>query len=180
MAAKKRRVNVDSGVQQLLHCGGVSTLGLANILKTVKQHGLPAAIDRRQLNACNLAAFESLSKTVDLELENGGTFALEYIDPAMLITRAVRDNSDLQKWFREALRRRPPSANRPWRLIVGYDEYIPGSNVRVHAMKFVRAWGVGVMRLGRSQSLQLSSDVFLNAHTPTSEEANCHTTRPEK
>ena len=73
--------------------------------------------------------FATMAKSLDLPLRNGGTWRWELCNPADLLFRIVSESTFLQDAFKAALRERPCSAERPWRLLVGWDEFVPGNKL---------------------------------------------------
>ena len=56
-------------------------------------------------------------------------------NPALLLTRVVAESLALQHAFKDALRRHPCSRERPWGLVVGFDEHIPGNKLALQPQR---------------------------------------------
>ena len=67
--------------------------------------------------------FDSVKRQVTLE--NG--FVWEYADPNLLLSAALNESTELQRIFADTLARH---RNTEWRLIVGFDEYVPGPQLK--------------------------------------------------
>ena len=66
-----------------------------------------------------------------LRLEDGKAFVWEFLDPAKLMQHIVSSSESLQRVYLRAAKRRPPSQDRPWRLVVGFDEFVQGNKLNV-------------------------------------------------
>ena len=109
--------------------GKISTAGLVELLSELRDIGpdvLSSAISRHDLYSANLKLFLELRRNAMLPLKAGGDVQWEYIDPNALLQRAVTVLPKLQSVFGAALRRQEPTMDRPWRLVIGFDEFVPG------------------------------------------------------
>ena len=118
---KRRRLSRDT-LRSLLHTGGVSIKGLAEILKKLQS----AEQGDFALRSARNEIFAELALRFDLPLLDGSVFTWELVDPLKLLVRALEARSDLRALFGAAMRRSPPSAQRPWRLVLGFDAFTPG------------------------------------------------------
>ncbi len=50
--------------------------------------------------------------------------------PAKLLAAMVGESTALQRVYREAAERRPPRINSQWRVVVAFDEFIPGNKLQ--------------------------------------------------
>ncbi len=73
--------------------------------------------------------------TLQMPRISGGTFDWFFVRPNVLLESLVAESAELQHAFADALKRWPSSPSRPWRLVVGHDEYAPGSKFRVDNMR---------------------------------------------
>ena len=64
-----------------------------------------------------------------MPLMDGGEFDWDLCHPGLLLTRLVSESSALQAGFKDALSRHPCTASRPWGLVVGFDEHVPGNKL---------------------------------------------------
>ena len=126
---KRRRTReAHEKLQRLLHVASVSTVGLAKLLKELREMGPldDVRIGRSSLAAANESLFMELRSVMDLPLTNGRHWCWEFVDPNKLLQKAV-ESDQLQSLFAAAVREHRPSVENPWRLIVGFDEFTPGS-----------------------------------------------------
>ena len=72
------------------------------------------------------ANWEHVSCTETLNLKNGGRFEWCLADPSKLIQYTLQVSPRLQNLYRLALHDKPCSPDKPWRIIIGYDEFTPG------------------------------------------------------
>ena len=130
---KRRRTAAAStadSLGQLLHIGGVSTSGLAKILDRL-QHMDLANVSDWQLRQANFTVFNKLAHTIKMDANGGGAFDWELLHPNKLLAEMVSENDAFRHHMSEAFRRRPPSVDCPWRLIIGFDEFTPGIGKRI-------------------------------------------------
>lgn len=131
---KRRRGPDDPTVQSLqglLHQGRVSTAGLAAILKKVREQGLRAT-SQSQLKDANLAFFDEVRHVEELQLDDGSPFMWEFAHPARLMSMLVRRCPQLAELYKSAALRHPCSEQQPWHIIIGFDEFVPGSRLKLH------------------------------------------------
>jgi hypothetical protein len=60
---------------------------------------------------------------------DGSHLDWEFADPNRLLAEAVDHSPGLAAMVSDAVRRSPPSMARPWSLIVGFDEFVPGNKL---------------------------------------------------
>ncbi len=71
-----------------------------------------------------------LLRSMDLELTDGSNFKLEYLSPSALLTHRVESDSAFTTLMCTAVSNSPPTALKPWRILIGFDEYIPGNKLQ--------------------------------------------------
>ena len=74
----------------------------------------------------NKEEFDKISRTIELPLSEGGMWKWSLLDPSQLLVSLVSNSPSLQQWSADAWRRSPPSPQRPWSLVVAFDEFVPG------------------------------------------------------
>lgn len=128
---QRRRLDADrDGVLDLLHLGSVSVQGLADLMSRIARSNVQEA-SRRNLMELNHETFAKHKHVETMPLKDGTTFDWEYISPDLWLHSLLCKSSKLQDIWQEALRRHPVSADRPWRLVIGYDEFSPGNKLQV-------------------------------------------------
>jgi len=68
-----------------------------------------------------------------------GPFRLECADPGLLIQHVLSESPTLAQEYVDALSIHPGTQGNPWRLVVGFDEYAPGSQFNFENNKKVMA-----------------------------------------
>jgi hypothetical protein len=127
---KRSRVGADS-LQRVLHVGGASVAGLHELLQTLRSED-PAVLEAKhwELRGARDSLFKGLRLAFEMPLASGeGSFTWELVDPLLLLPRVVESRSDIRQLFAAAVRRSPPSPDRPWRLAVGFDAFTPGMSL---------------------------------------------------
>lgn len=125
--SKRRKLASDSGLLGLLHTGGISRSGLHEVLTKLRESDVleqPTTI--YQMRKVEDDLFHKLRRHVSVPTLDGGVFLWEFVDPNKYLIESAHRRANLQAIFAEAIRRSPPSAESPWNLIIGFDEYTPG------------------------------------------------------
>ena len=111
-------------LQNILNCCKSAD---ANIRKVMKQLG--EAPGRQKMSRLRNAKFDSLKQTIKVPLLDGGEWDWQFCNPGLLVSRLVGESEALQAGFRDALSRHPSAPTRPWGLVVGFDEAVPGNKL---------------------------------------------------
>jgi hypothetical protein len=126
MPGKRRKTRDDAGLQKLLHLGHVSVDGLATVLKVIRENPSLADAKRWELAEANSKEFLDVAVTIKLPGEDGGEIDWTLCDPNMLLTASCEKCPFYAKALKRAVARHPPSSSKPWRLIIVFDEFVPG------------------------------------------------------
>jgi hypothetical protein len=128
---RKRARPTKESLQHLLHIGGISTVGLAELLRTIRESDAPSVLEasRYSLRASADASFEAMRLSFELPLVDGGTFTWEVIDPLRMLAKAVELRPAFRALVSDAVRRSRPSLESPWHLAIGFDAFAPGHRV---------------------------------------------------
>ena len=134
MSRPSKQQRIDTGkdkdaarLQSVLGIGTTSDASVGAILSTIDGKG-PT---RRNLTEARQAKYESLHQVINLPLQDGGSFKWELCHPGLPLTRIVSESAALQAAFKSALQRHPCSSDQPWRLLVAFDEHIPGNKLNL-------------------------------------------------
>ena len=73
------------------------------------------------------AAYDSVACTEILQDSDGGEITWELADPCKLLQLTLERSPQLQHRYGLALRRHECTAQHPWCIIVGFDEFTPGN-----------------------------------------------------
>jgi len=131
MADRKRQRTASKSLRSVLHTGGISLKGLAEVLD--KLRGIDAAdCTMHSVRLANEEDFSSVKQVITLTLIDGGTWDWELANPSLLLQLAVTKSPWLQAVFAQA---RKPTLSEPWRIVIGFDEFTPGFRV-VHDLQY--------------------------------------------
>ena len=120
--------------QGALHTGGVTLTSLYQIARRLGIDG----VSMDTLKDANYDHIRRCYHSVDLPLITGGIFKWELAEPNLLIQYMVDHNPFLMDAFSEAARTHPSSQEQPWRMVIGLDEYTPGSRNVYFCFSFCR------------------------------------------
>lgn len=151
--AKRQRMQ---RLQSLLHTGGISEAGLRNLLLKAGSEPLPS-VSRHELQEANAAIFRSLRHVETMPLLGGGEFEWDLAHPVKLLQWAVDTHPSLNSLYSDAMRRYPPSPQRPWQLVMGFDEFIPGNKLKTNNWRKTMTLAFNFVELGRDVMAQDSS-----------------------
>ena len=73
-----------------------------------------------------------VKRIIVLPLIAGGERRWKVADPCLLVCMSVRSSTEMQKVFANSLRYHPCSEDRPWSLVVTWDEFTPGNMLKPH------------------------------------------------
>ena len=141
-------------LQNVMHIKSTSTRALQDIMRGLVDD-VPT---RRELTDIGQARFSSIFAVLELPLKTGGTFSWEFCNPSMLVAMMVAESPALQECFASALRRKPCSVESPWRLLVGFDEFIPGNKLQVQPSR--KCMNLSFTFLELAEGGALHHDVF--------------------
>ena len=134
MSRPSKQQRIDTGkdkeaarLQSVMGIGTTSDASVRAILNTLQGKGP----NPRDLTQARQAKYESLHQVINLPLQDGGSFKWELCHPGLLLTRIVSESVALQAAFKSALQRHPCSSDQPWRLLVAFDEHIPGNKLNL-------------------------------------------------
>ena len=78
------------------------------------------------------ARFTEVKRVIVLPLEGGWEHHWEVTDPSLLIVLCVRLSTQMEEIFANSLRLHPCSEDRPWSLVLAWDEFTPGTLLKPH------------------------------------------------
>ena len=118
-------------IQQLLHTGGISIKGLASLIKKIRDLNLQAC-SSAALYEANLSRFLLLRHIEVVPMSDGGEFQWELAHPCRLVSTMVAECPELERLFVAAALRHPCDAAHPWKIAIGFDEYVPGNKLQTN------------------------------------------------
>ena len=144
----------DSSLAQLKYSQNVSQAAMAKILSESRKLEL--------LNDGNVVSFDIIKRAGEKEVQElvhtetfplcdkpGKTFRWEFMHCSRLLTSLVRSSRFLQFRFAAALERTPSSLDRPWSLILAFDEFTAGQTLQPHPGGKTMAISFTFAELGR-------------------------------
>lgn len=153
--AKRPRLDTSadpSWLRSLLHRGGISRKGLEELLRELATFTeLPGGASGWKLRGENNSKFMGLRVALPMRREGGGEpFQWEFADPAKLLAFSVAASPCLARAFADAVREHPPDPERPWRAVVGFDEFAPGDKLNVDNRRKAMVLSFSFLELGRA------------------------------
>lgn len=137
--------NVRHQIDDLLAAGVVNESMMTKILQSLcKVKG--ARVKARRVGS---EAFDGVSVTEVLDLEKGGEFQWHYADPSLLLQLLVNSSPSLQRLYSDALSRHPNSQQQPWSMILGMDEFTPGSFYKAENLRKTMVLSFTFAELGK-------------------------------
>ena len=112
----------------IVHTKGVSLSALRHITNRLAEEG--EHISRNKLRDLARERFSQVRRAITLPLDGGGEHVWHVADFMLLVAHTIRSSPAMQELFSNALQRYPCSASSPWRLLVTWDEFTPGSLLR--------------------------------------------------
>ena len=98
---------------------------------------------------CAYLRFESVAHVESLPLAEGAeTFEWQYMDPCKLLPQLVESSEPLSKLYERALSESPPSVDRPWHLVLTWDEFAPGNKLKVDNRRKCMDLSMNFLELG--------------------------------
>ena len=148
-----KRQRRSSVLHTLLQQGSLSNSGLLQILQTLnKAPEVVTDAKRHEVRAAFQERFDAIRVVATFPLTSGGTFDLEYAEPALLLSELISESPALSRVYKEALSR----SSETWDLVVAFDEYTPGNKLRVDNHRKVMNLYFSFTNLGQTA---LSDDV---------------------
>ena len=146
-APKRRRTEptVQSKLAKVVCVRNVSLSAVRQVLNLVSDE----QVSRRQLQASHHQRYEEVKRTMTLPASEGsGNVTINMSDPIKLLTLLLRENQHLRRWFEAAWRASPSSPTRPWRLLVGWDEFVPGNKLAIQNTRKTMVLSFSFLELG--------------------------------
>lgn len=132
MLSKRQRREADiKSVQQVLHLGGISNVGLQNLLHELERSGAPTAAGTHLMDAAFHSKFDAMGHSELMQKTDGSTFLWEFVNPLKMLPQLIEESPALANLYTKAISEKPPSMNDPWQLILGWDEFAPGNKLKV-------------------------------------------------
>ena len=150
MSKRRRLGTLDSSrLRDLLHTGGISMSGLAKLLTNLHDEDTSSAEHlRRALRESNQSSVSEMMRSVELPLLKGGTYAMHFVDPGLLLATLLQDSAALRDLYAAAWTRSPASPEQPWSLVVAFDEFILGNKLSTDQARKTMVLSFSFLELG--------------------------------
>ena len=128
MEQKRRRVEhvprtIEARLRSLVDSQGLSYAALRRVVAALTED----PISRRNLSNIAKDRYNQVAHRLRLPGVSGGDVTIPICHPMELLALLVRENMHIRSWFEEAWRSQPSSRSSPWRLLIGWDEFVPGN-----------------------------------------------------
>ena len=141
----------------------VSTAGLADVLKDLRDNGMPTAISRSSIKRARDSEFDDcvtpygpiLKSQVIGTDDSGEPCTFWMADSRSTMYYLISESPKLGDFIREKLREHPCSIIKPWRIIIYNDEIAPGDQMLHHNRRKTQAFYYSFLEFG---AIALSSD----------------------
>ena len=109
-----------------LNMKGVSSKVLRQITNKLTEQNLSF----RFFNQAAKDRFAGVRRDIVLPLAAGGEHRWVVADPNILVPMSIRASAQMEELFARSLRLHPCSEDRPWSLVVVWDEFTPGNMLK--------------------------------------------------
>ena len=102
----------------------------------------------RALRVARQERLDAVKRTIEVETDDGGTWTWALCQPNLLFAAMVSESAPFQQLLKESLRASPCSRDRPWNLLVGFDEFVPGNKLQLQASRKAMNLSFSFLELG--------------------------------
>ena len=126
--SKRRRTgppqhSVGARLRQVVDSQGLSYRMLRNLVDALTGE----AVTRHQIQDIAKERYNVVAHRMRLPAVSGADVMIPMCHPLELLALLVRENIHIRSWIEAAWRSRPSSRDRPWRLVIGWDDSVPGN-----------------------------------------------------
>ena len=118
----------DTLLKVVTQAASCSDLELRRILQAREGSDAPTCDD---LRAARHERFDAVVRTIEVETDDGGTWTWPLCQPNLLFAMMASESAPFKQLIRESLIASPCSRDRPWSLLVGFDEFVPGNKLQL-------------------------------------------------
>ena len=130
---KRARVAAPA-IKSCLNLKGISRETLRNVIDRLDVAELN--ISTRHLKREGQARFAEVQHTCLLPAADGdGTVEWHLCHPLRTLDLLLKESDVVQGWYLDALGRHPCAAGSPWRLLIGWDEFVPGNKLALESSR---------------------------------------------
>ena len=151
---KRQRFDEDASnsLKGFCRLGKITNAGLQDLLGRLRRNPELLNATRLDLSSEFYARFEAVRTEIPLDLIDGSIWTWTIADPGLLLQKVVTECPNLRRLYLDALIRFPCTRERPWKLVVGFDEFTPGDKLKVNNQRKCMVLSITFAELGR-QSL---------------------------
>ena len=151
----RKQQHIDDGVddraakvQRVVHVGSTSHRALVEIMGGVNE-----GVSRAYTSDVAHARFATACTSLEMPTLDGGRLRWDMLKPDALVNRLASESPLLSDWLRAALAIHPCTAEQPWRLLVGWDEFVPGNKLAAQHSRKVMNLHFSFEELGPALSM---------------------------
>ena len=138
-------------ISELLNTRGVSSTALRKIVDKFSEGEVQ--VSGKHVTSIQQTRFNQVKETIVLPLVDGGEWQWQVAHPCALVSMSVQHSAEMEKAFAQALQSHPCSVEKPWRLVVTFDEFTPGNMLKPHNRRKTMATNFSFMELEPSGDL---------------------------
>ena len=113
------------------HRSYVSQSGLAAVLQSIRDNGMPKALSRSSIKRARDAALPSdIFTSINIEMESGEIKQFPIVSPMVLLKHLVGEVESFSRFFGAQLTKYRNSSETKWRLAIYSDEIVPGNVIK--------------------------------------------------
>jgi len=128
-SSKKPRTSArNPNLLNVVTASGASNNDLRRIIGALENEPAPSW---KSLQRARKSRFESVMTKLSVATLDGGTWDWPLCQPNLLFATMVSESECLRSLVAAAIRASPCSREKPWSLVVGYDEFVPGNKLQL-------------------------------------------------
>ena len=105
-------------------------------------------ICKRSVNETLTGSFGRVATKLTVETDDGKELKLDVCDPNLLLSEVVRSNPALADQYRNLANKIGSGPDRPWRVVLGFDEFSPTDDIKPNNSKKVMLLSFNFLELG--------------------------------
>ena len=121
MASRKRQ-----RIEQLCSIDGISQVALEKVLASLRNEPIDGIVSRRDIGRAIAGPWNKVRLKLPFPMLDGSTFHWDLYNFQKEVSYVLSRCPGLEKIYAAAHARHPSSIERPWALLIGFDEYTLG------------------------------------------------------
>ena len=131
---------------RLVSSKGVSESALRKVISAISTE----QVSRREVQSAVQQRYGLVRHTMRLPGADADEVLIDMIEPKKLLTLVLSQNDHMRRWFDDAWRVAPSSQSRPWRLLIGWDEFVPGNKQAIQNSRKTMVLSFAFAELGHN------------------------------